>query len=81
MHIIQAMTSVHDRYLSNSSLLQTPEESYHLSQAAALFNKQLSKPVKPVDQDAIWATALSEFTFDLGLKQGLDFAVSIKTAC
>jgi len=60
MHVIQAMTSVHDRYLSQSSPRQTSIETYHLSEAAALFNKQLSGTIKTFDKDAIWATAASK---------------------
>jgi len=68
MHTIQAMTSVHDRYLSNSSPRQTPAESYHLSQAAALFNKKLSEAINPHDKDALWATAVSKYTSHFCLK-------------
>jgi len=60
MHIIQAMTSVHDRYLSNSSPRQTQAESYHLSQAAALLQRKLSGSIEAPDKDPIWATAASK---------------------
>jgi hypothetical protein len=58
MHIIQVITSLHDRYISNSlNSPQTVSEIYHLSRAAALFNKKLSKPIKPSDRDALWSAA------------------------
>lgn len=59
MHIVQALTAIHDRYLSVSpSLLHTTTEPYHLFRAAALFNRKLSAPVQPRDRDALWTTAL-----------------------
>jgi hypothetical protein len=41
------------------------EEIYHLYQAAALFNKKLSGPIRDDDRDALWASAglLSQIAF------------------
>jgi hypothetical protein len=58
MHIIQVVTSLHDRYIATAlNSPQTVSEIYHLSQAAALFNKKLNKPIKPSDRDALWSAA------------------------
>jgi hypothetical protein len=58
MHIIQVVTSLHDRYIATAlNSPQTVAEIYHLSQAAALFNKKLNKPIKPSDRDALWSAA------------------------
>jgi hypothetical protein len=66
MHVIQTITAIHDRYITG--VVGSPpsmEEIYHLSQAAALFNKKLSGPIQDDDRDALWATAglLSQITF------------------
>src|ERR1700709_114010 len=61
MHVVQTVTAVHDRYLSTSpwsiTSRQTATEFYHLTRAAALFNRKLSAPIKPEDRDPLWATA------------------------
>lgn len=58
MHVVQAITATHDRYLSVSpNSRRTIAEAYHCSRAAALFNQKLSKPVQPSDRDALWAAA------------------------
>ncbi|KFY62969.1 hypothetical protein V497_02128 [Pseudogymnoascus sp. VKM F-4516 (FW-969)] len=56
MHLVQALTSLHDRHLSGQShKRQILEESYHLSRAAAQFNRKLSTPLAPADRDPVWA--------------------------
>jgi len=58
MHVIQAATAIHDRYLSGSAGAKpSAAEIYHYGQAAALLNKKLSAPIRPGDRDALWATA------------------------
>jgi len=58
MHMVQAVTALHDRILApNPTPHQTRAELYHASRAAALFNKQLSQPLRPEDRDPLWATA------------------------
>ncbi|KFY25979.1 hypothetical protein V493_04332 [Pseudogymnoascus sp. VKM F-4281 (FW-2241)] len=58
MHLIQALTSLHDRHCSGQAhLRQTAFESYHLSHAAAQFNRKLSAPLAPADRDPVWAAA------------------------
>ena len=59
MHAIQAVTAIHDRFLYASPYAPlTTTELYHLSQAAALFNQNLSAPVQTSDRDALWTTAI-----------------------
>ena len=59
MHVIQTITAIHDRYLSQSpSSQRTIAEVYHWSRAAALFNQKLSTPIQSFDRDALWATAV-----------------------
>lgn len=67
LHIIVAITLLHDRALSGSR--STSTESYHLSHAAAKFNRKLSSTITNEDKDALWATAVymctaSVFTID-----------------
>lgn len=58
MHIIQTLTGVHDRQLSAPlTSRQTTAEMYHLSQAASLFNKGLSRTVEESDRDPLWIAA------------------------
>ncbi|KAG4444131.1 hypothetical protein IFR05_000360 [Cadophora sp. M221] len=58
MHVLQTLTSVHDRYLSPTPLPRaTPTEIHHLSLSASLFNTKLSNPISLPDRDPIWATA------------------------
>ncbi|KAE8448854.1 hypothetical protein EG329_008856 [Mollisiaceae sp. DMI_Dod_QoI] len=58
MHVVQVLTVIHDRYLSPNPLSkQTLTEVYHLSRAAALFNRKLSSPIQHHDRDGLWATA------------------------
>lgn len=56
MHLVQALTSLHDRHHSdNAHKRQIAAESYHLSRAAALFNRKLSGPLAPAERDSVWA--------------------------
>lgn len=58
MHMVQALTALHDRLLSPTpDTHQTPVELYHAAQAASLFNAKLSVPLKADEYDPIWATA------------------------
>ncbi|MCJ1379777.1 hypothetical protein MMC17_002880 [Xylographa soralifera] len=59
MHAVQATTAIHDRFLyASPDAPLTTTELYHLSQAAALFNRKLSEPIKPSERDALWITAV-----------------------
>ncbi|OBT55184.1 hypothetical protein VE04_05854 [Pseudogymnoascus sp. 24MN13] len=56
MHLVQAITSLHDRHFSGQpNKRQIAAESYHLSRAAAQFNRKLSEPLAPADRDAVRA--------------------------
>lgn len=58
MHIILTLTAAHDRHLSTPGhSRRTLTEIYHSTQSVALFNRKLSKPLQPQDQDPLWATA------------------------
>ena len=58
MHMVQAITALHDRILSpDQNCRQTQAELYHASRAAALVNVKLSQPLQPQDRDPLWATA------------------------
>jgi hypothetical protein len=58
MHVVQVLTACHDRHLSpNPFSKQTLAENYHMSRAAALFNRKLSGPIHQQDRDGLWATA------------------------
>lgn len=57
MHIIQTLTAIHDRYLSDTPDRQSYAEVYHWSLAASHFNRKLSAPLHDSDYDALWATA------------------------
>ena len=58
MHVVQTLTAIHDRFLTESprSRLSVPE-IYHWTQAVSLFNRKLSAPIAAVDRDSLWATA------------------------
>lgn len=59
MHMVQAVTALHDRILSpNPNPYQTRAELYHASRAAALFNEKLSRPLQAEDRDPLLATAV-----------------------
>lgn len=56
MHLVQALTSLHDRHFSGQAhKQQIAAESYHISCAAAQLKRKLSSPLAPADRDAIWA--------------------------
>jgi hypothetical protein len=58
MHVVLAMTIMHDRYLSGFA--ETPQsvtEAYHHYEGIKLFHRALSKPIKPSEKDALWASA------------------------
>ncbi|KFY40202.1 hypothetical protein V494_03607 [Pseudogymnoascus sp. VKM F-4513 (FW-928)] len=56
MHLVQALTSLHDRHFSGQvNKRQIAAESYHVSRAAAQFNRKLSTPLEPADRDPVWA--------------------------
>ncbi|KAM3084451.1 hypothetical protein ACMFMG_001445 [Clarireedia jacksonii] len=60
MHVVQALTATHDRFLAPPSphtSYRSVTESYHLSLAASLFNQKLFGPINDKDRDALWATA------------------------
>lgn len=56
MHLIQALTSIHDRYLAPTRAPPTPTEAYHWSRGTGLFSQMLSRPIEPSDREATWAT-------------------------
>ncbi|PGH14750.1 hypothetical protein AJ80_05794 [Polytolypa hystricis UAMH7299] len=58
MHIVLAMTLMHDRHISPSpDRKPSPAESYHCYQGTALFNSALSQPIQPSERDALWGAA------------------------
>ncbi|KAH8812991.1 hypothetical protein F5884DRAFT_899193 [Xylogone sp. PMI_703] len=58
MHIVQAITATHDRYLLPSSpSKQSLDESYHMTWGITLFSAKLSGPLQDSDRDPLWATA------------------------
>jgi hypothetical protein len=57
MHLVQATTLIHDRYISSPPAMQTRTEVYHLTRAVSLFSQKLSAPLQPSDGDALWAAA------------------------
>lgn len=58
MHMVQTITAAHDRYqFATPSPRQTVTEVYHLWQAAALFNRKLSRPIEPHERDGLWSAA------------------------
>lgn len=56
MHIVLALTSIHDRFV-NSKWESTYTELRHWSEGASLLNKRLSEPWPPEDRDALWTAA------------------------
>lgn len=57
MHVIQALTALHDRWIASPFQPKASlEENWHWSQAAAMLNQKLSRPIPPEDRDAVWAT-------------------------
>lgn len=58
MHVVLAVTRMHDRYLSGFA--ETPQsvtEAYHHYQGTKLFQRALSRPIRRYEQDALWASA------------------------
>jgi hypothetical protein len=64
MHVILAMTLMHDRYLAGFSDTPQYNEAYHHYQATAMFNRKLTNHT-PYEKDALWAAAalLSAMSF------------------
>ena len=66
MHLVQAVTASHDRYLCQIATSRPcAAETYHMSQALASFQTILSRPIHPGDRDSlmIGASLLSVVTF------------------
>jgi hypothetical protein len=58
MHVILAVTAIHDRYIQSPAIQhRSISEIYHGTQCAKLFNWKLSQPLQLEDRDALWATA------------------------
>lgn len=58
MHIVLALTLMHDRYLSGfADSPQSVAEAYHYYEGTKLFHHALLKPIKPSERDALWASA------------------------
>jgi len=59
MHAIQAITAIHDSFLSDAPA--SPESivqvSHHWSRASDLFHRRLSAPIQLDERDALWAAA------------------------
>ncbi|KAK9365292.1 hypothetical protein V1509DRAFT_406653 [Lipomyces kononenkoae] len=53
----QALTSIHDRYLSSTPRRRTIEEIHYWTKGVTLFNNKISTPLHHSDRDAIWAAA------------------------
>ncbi|KAF2493049.1 hypothetical protein BU16DRAFT_96539 [Lophium mytilinum] len=58
MHAVQTVTAIEDRHFSDKPAKRSMIEAYHMSHAAAHFNKALSAPLKETERDAIWSTAI-----------------------
>lgn len=58
MHLVQAVTACHDRYLAGTSHLEPdPLESYNLSLGLSLYQQKLTQPLQPTDRDALFVAA------------------------
>lgn len=58
MHLIQAVTACHDRYLAESGFTEpNPTEGYHLNMGLVLFQHKLTEPLLPTDRDALFVAA------------------------
>ncbi|KAK5057737.1 hypothetical protein LTR84_011738 [Exophiala bonariae] len=58
MHLVQAVTACHDRYLAGSSYAEPdPLESYNLNSGLVLYQQKLSQPLRPTDRDALFVAA------------------------
>ena len=54
MHMVQALTAAHDRYLYGYATARPcASEAYHISQALASFQTILSRPIHPDDRDSL----------------------------
>lgn len=58
MHLVQAMTAAHDRFLAVSATTgQTTSEIHHLSKGLGGMQQKLSRPMRPEDRDALFIAA------------------------
>jgi hypothetical protein len=58
MHVVQTITSMHDRFLfAPSSLRHTSDELHHWCHASSILNYKLSRPIRDSDRDSLWAAA------------------------
>ena len=58
MHVVQTLTAMHDRFLTESPRSRpSVPEIYHWTEAVSLFNRKLSAPIAAADRDSLWATA------------------------
>lgn len=58
MHLVQAVTACHDRYLAGSSRPDPdPLESYNLNLGLVLYQQKLTQPLRPTDRDALFVAA------------------------
>lgn len=57
MHVVLAMTLVHDRQSISPGLKPTTKETFHWYQTTSQLSKALSGPIKESEKDALWMTA------------------------
>jgi hypothetical protein len=58
MHLIQAVTACHDRYLEGASFTEPDAmESYNLNLGLVLYQHKLTQPLRPTDRDALFVAA------------------------
>ncbi|KAJ6013548.1 hypothetical protein N7540_008139 [Penicillium herquei] len=59
MHVILAITAIHDRHLlpAPKNGTRSLTEVYHGAKGAALLAEKLSRPIAYADRDALWSTA------------------------
>lgn len=58
MHLIQAVTACHDRYLEGASSKEPdPKESYNLNLGLVLYQHKLTQPLRRTDRDALFVAA------------------------
>ncbi|KAK5449587.1 hypothetical protein LTS15_008662 [Exophiala xenobiotica] len=58
MHLVQAMTAQHDRFLTGKAISgQSEDENYHMSQGIKGVQTRLSRPIRPEDRDALFISA------------------------
>ena len=54
MHLVQAMTAAHDRYVCGVATARPcAAEAYHMNQALVTFQTILSRPIHPDDRDSL----------------------------